>query len=317
MRARTTRTALFTATAIGLLTAATVQPASAQGDPVPGQGNVYYFAGAWNTDGQAQAVVTFGDRDDEVYFGDWYGQGVDLPLVRRGNSFYVPSDSDPSITADVFSYGDAGDTVLVGDWNGDGVDSLAVHRGHRFFVKDDNTTTGKADTEFSYGDAGDTVLVGNWDGRVEPPSAEGPGKGDTLVVRRGNRYYVKNDLDTGVAEYYRDYGTADDVVLAANWTNGGLRAHGMFLAGPADSDLADQLVVRRGGHFIISEELRLNYWELYLQSAWQFDYGDPGDAVFVAALPTELGEGDGVEYSEDGSADQVIEADGLGVRRTN
>lgn len=157
------------------------------------------------------------------------------------------------------------------------------------------------------------MLVGNWDGELVAPADGEPGKGDTIMVRRGNRFFVKNDLVTGVAEYFRDYGNARDTVLVADWVGGGLRAHRMFIAAPRDSDGADQLVVRRGNEYIASEELRINSWELYLQSAWVVDYGDPDDSVFVASFPTELSE-DVYDASE--VPDHLIEADGLGVRRT-
>ena len=40
------------------------------------------------------------------------------------------------------------------------------------------------------------MLVGDWDG-------DGT---DTLAVRRGNRYFVKNSIGTGVADYDFYYG---------------------------------------------------------------------------------------------------------------
>jgi hypothetical protein len=313
MTKRPTRTAALTVTAVALLTAATVQPASAQSEPVPGRGNVYYLSGAHNTDGQAQAVLRFGNADDVVYFGDWYGDGIDLPLVRRGNTFHVPSEDAPSVTADVFAYGDAGDVVLVGDWNGDGVDSLAVRRGNRFFVKDDNTTTGTADTEFSYGDAGDTVLVGNWNRQVVAPSAGVPGKGDTLMVRRGNRYFVKNDLVTGPAEYSILFGDPGDTVLVADWV---AYQHftGTFTVTPESGDGGDQLIRRQGNRYFVSGELWTKHGDR-LTVSWRTDFGDPNDDVFVASFPTPAdAAGNPVDDVE--TATQVITGDGLAVRRT-
>jgi hypothetical protein len=103
MSQRAVPLAVLTAAAFVGLSAATIVPASAQGDPVYGYGNVYHLSGAYNPDGQAQEVFSFGDPSDEVYFGDWYGDGVDLPMVRRGNVFFVPSEDGPSVTAAVFA----------------------------------------------------------------------------------------------------------------------------------------------------------------------------------------------------------------------
>jgi beta-glucanase (GH16 family) len=63
-----------------------------------------------------------------VYVGDWDGDGVDTPAVRRGATYYV-SDSFAGGTAErTQTYGRAGDHTLVGDWDGDGRDTLGVRR---------------------------------------------------------------------------------------------------------------------------------------------------------------------------------------------
>ncbi|OMQ15640.1 hypothetical protein A7K94_0208060 [Modestobacter sp. VKM Ac-2676] len=306
MNKRTLTVGCLTAGLSAGLVAGAVSPAAAQGNPVGGAGNTYHLSGALNDDGLAQAVFTFGDAGDEVYFGDWYGGDIDLPLVRRGNEFHVPDVEDPSATAAVFSYGDAGDTVLVGDWDGDGVDSLAVRRGNRFLVKNDNQVSGNADTEFSYGDEGDTVLVGNWNGEL------GTGKGDTLMVQRGNTFYVKNDLQTGVAEYTVQFGDPGDRVLVGDWAT--ITDNGDGTETIDSGDQADQLAVRRGYTYYLSAELadaaarKVNPATMRV-----FGYGDPGDTVFVASLPTPL-DADG-QYTE-GDVDALILGDGLGVRRS-
>ena len=245
MSQRSLTASLLTAALFAGLTGATLSPAAAQGDWVSGVGNVYFLSGAYNPDGQAQAVFAFGDPEDEVYFGDWYGEGIDLPMVRRGNIFYVPSADDSSDTASVFAYGDEGDHVYIGDWDGDGVDSIAIRRGNEYFVKNDNRRTGIADRVFTYGDPDDIVLVGNWDGKTTAPvagkDANGDGdftdpvdpaaktaadvapvagKGDTLTVVRGNEFFVKNAVATGIADYTFFFGEPDD----APWSATGRRS---------------------------------------------------------------------------------------------
>lgn len=155
MSTRTARLTALTAAALTALTISTVTPAAAvftTGGEVEGRGPVYLFSGAFNLDGQAQAGILFGGDDDLTYIGDWYGDGLDLPMVRRGNTFYVPSEDDPSVTATVFNYGDVQDDVYVGDWNGDGIDSLAVRRDNTYFVKNDVRKSGVADAVFTYGE---------------------------------------------------------------------------------------------------------------------------------------------------------------------
>ena len=49
---------------------------------------------------------------------------------------------------------------------------------------------------FSYGDPGRRVFVGDWDGNGT----------DTLAVRRGNTFYVKNTTTTGTADTVFSYG---------------------------------------------------------------------------------------------------------------
>jgi hypothetical protein len=174
-------------------------------------------------------------------------------MVRRGNTYFVPRSDQPSVTAARFSYGDAGDEVLVGDWNGDGVDTLAVRRGNHYLLKNDNTSTGKADADFSYGDPWDLVLVGNWDGRRVQGTAGQPAKGDTLMVRRGGQYFVKNDLRSGVAEYSFFFGNQSDEILVGDWE--GTRTTSDNRLVKAGGDGADQLAARRGVRIYFSSEV--------------------------------------------------------------
>src|SRR3954451_13919020 len=231
------------------LAAAAISPAAAQGHPVGGKGNVYFLSGAINETGQAAKTIAFGNVDDEVLYGDWDGDGIDSPMVKRDNIYFVANQSTMA-TEDVFVYGNVDDKVLVGDWDGDGADSIAVQRGNKFFVKNDNKTSGDADSTFVYGDPGDTVLVGNWDGPTQKKDKDGnlvrntkapaaakavlPGSSneqglkdslyfvtDTLMIQRGNQFFVKNDLETGTAEYTFYFGDPTDQgsILVGDWAS--------------------------------------------------------------------------------------------------
>ena len=41
------------------------------------------------TSGPADSVIGYGEAGDEVFVGDWDGDGVDTFAVRRGNVFYL------------------------------------------------------------------------------------------------------------------------------------------------------------------------------------------------------------------------------------
>ena len=303
----------------GLLVGA-VLPAAAQGDPVGGSGNHWYLAGAGNESGRATLDFTYGDPRDEVYFGDFVnaagafgGDGVDDAMVRRGNTFIIRGQAGRS-----FVYGDPGDTVLVGDWNGDGADTLAVRRGNRYFVKND-VSTGKADYEFVYGDPGDAVLVGDWDGDRR---AEGLPPGvldDTLAVRRGNHFFIKNTTTTGVADYEFRFGDPGDTVLVGDWgwppqygdnPDTPARETDHVLYPGASGDKADQLAIRRGNVYSLSEETfqALGYRNsVYAMGSMRsFAYGNPTDTAFSAQLSSTY---------QDRGLTKTLTGDGLAVRR--
>ena len=168
--------------------------------------------------GTADYSFWYGRAGDEVYVGDWDGDGVDTLAVRRGNAFYIRNSLSGGDADIVLYYGREGDEVLVGDWDGDGTDTLAVRRGNEYHIKN-SMSSGIADVVVYYGRSGDAVLTGDWDG---------DGK-DTLAVRRGNVCYVKNSISTGVADVSFSYGKEGDSIYAGDW----------------DADNKDTFMVRR------------------------------------------------------------------------
>ncbi len=215
--------------------------------PTPDGGRRFYVSNRL-TGGCADAVFTYGRAGDEVYVGDWDGDGLDTFAVRREKTFYV-SNSLRSGNADAeFSYGRLGDEVLVGDWNANGGDTFAVRRGNTFYVSN-SLRSGNADAEFSYGRLGDEVLVGDW-------NANG---GDTFAVRRGKTFYVSNSLRSGNADAEFSYGRLGDVVLVGDWNaNGG-----------------DTFAVRRGNEYFLNNTLAGGNADVV------FSYGRSSDEVFV------------------------------------
>ncbi|MCK6210765.1 hypothetical protein KZX45_09450 [Georgenia sp. EYE_87] len=116
-----------------------------------------------------------------------------------------------------------------------------------FFLND--AWTAKANHLFQYGRHTDQVLVGDWDGDGS----------DTIMVRRGNLYYVNNKLGGGEAERVFAYGRADDVVLVGDW----------------DGDGKDTLAVRRGSAYHVKNDVSSGPADRVVV------YGRAGDEVLV------------------------------------
>ena len=217
-----------------------------QPQPPVSQEHGFFLSNDWQ--GGTAHAFHYGRFTDEVFIGDWDGDGKDSIAVRRGNVFHVANSLRAGTADSVFVYGRPGDTVLVGDWNGDGKDTFAVRRGNVYHVKN-SLSGGVADTVVAYGRTGDVVLVGDWDGDGR----------DTLAVRRGAEYFVKNSLTGGVADKTFAYGRAGDITLAGDW----------------DGDGTDTLAVRRGGTYFAKNSLTGGNADLTVT------YGGVTDQAFV------------------------------------
>ncbi|HHC07230.1 MAG TPA: hypothetical protein ENK55_00730 [Actinobacteria bacterium] len=98
---------------------------------------------------------------------------------------------------------------------------------------------GAAEFSYPFGEVGDEPFVGDFDG-------DGI---DTVGVRRGDRWYLRNSLTPGYAEIVVDYGMAGDLLVVGDWDGDGRRTPGVFRSdearfhlrfstttGPADVD---------------------------------------------------------------------------------
>ncbi|MEE6286806.1 gamma-glutamyltransferase [Georgenia sp. MJ173] len=178
--------------------------------------------------GTTHEFFRYGRVGDDVFIGDWNGDGRDTIAVRRGNVFHVSNAHRGGDAEQTFRYGHPGDVVLVGDWDGDGRDTFAVRRGNEYHVKN-RLAGGQADHVVRYGHADDEVLVGDWNGNGQ----------DTFTVRRGAEYHVRNSMTPGWADVVLHYGREADTTLAGDW----------------DGDGRDTLAVRRGAAYHLRNSL--------------------------------------------------------------
>jgi subtilisin family serine protease len=104
--------------------------------------------------GAADHAYYFGDPGDAPFMGDWDGDGIETPGLRRhSNGFVYLRHSNTQGVADMsYFYGDPGDVVFTGDWDADGGDTLGLYRPSTGTVYLRNTnSTGVADHTFGVG----------------------------------------------------------------------------------------------------------------------------------------------------------------------
>lgn len=206
----------------------------------------FFYVDQWGKPA-ADRVINYGDRSDEVLFGDWDGNGTDTPMVHRGNKF-LGTNGWTGVAQFEFTYGDANDRVIVGDWDGDGRDSIAVVRGNQVLMRN-ALKSGVAERTVTYGNPTDTILAGNFDADLA----------SELVAVRGNTFYVQADLANGKAAVVFAYGDNGDEVVIGDWNGDG----------------ADGVGVVRGNKFLLRNDLSNGV----AQAAYA--YGDPTDGQFV------------------------------------
>ncbi len=160
--------------------------------------------------GPAEYDFGFGKAFEEIFTGDWNGNGRDGFARRDGRTIVEVDERGNPIRT--IAYGATTDTLYrVGDWNGDGTDTFAVQRGNVFYTTN-SPTGGPGPAPIGYGKAGDEVFVGDWNGNGQ----------DTFAVRRGNIFYVRNSVTTGPADIVFGYGRRGDEVLIGDWNNDGI-----------------------------------------------------------------------------------------------
>ncbi len=113
--------------------------------------------------GDADRVLTVGDRGDVPFVADWDGDGRDEVGIHRAAAarVYLWADLNPGPVDADFAFGERADSVLAGDWDGDGVDTLGVRRRGRFLLRT-APGPGAADREFPFGGLGAASVAGRF-----------------------------------------------------------------------------------------------------------------------------------------------------------
>ena len=80
--------------------------------------------------GAADYAYFYGNPGDAPFMGDWNGDGIDTPGLRRNsNGFVYLRNTNTQGNANIsYFYGNAGDVVFTGDWDKDGDDTLGLYR---------------------------------------------------------------------------------------------------------------------------------------------------------------------------------------------
>jgi glucose/arabinose dehydrogenase len=122
--------------------------------------------------GVAEFSFEYGNPGDVPVMGDWDGDRVDTPGLRRpSDGFVYVRNSNSTGFADIsYFYGDPGDLPVAGDWDGDGDDTFGLFRPSTgaFHLKNTNST-GIADSSFFLGSASSTPVTGSFDLNLPPP----------------------------------------------------------------------------------------------------------------------------------------------------
>jgi hypothetical protein len=86
--------------------------------------------------GAAEASFFYGNHGDVPFVGDWDGDQIDTPGLRRPSDgfVYMRNSNTEGIADFSFFYGNTDDVPFAGDWNGDGLDTMGLYRPASGFI---------------------------------------------------------------------------------------------------------------------------------------------------------------------------------------
>jgi hypothetical protein len=138
----------------------------------------------------------FGMKGDQVFVGDWNGDGIDTVGVRRRGKILLTNYNATSIAASEFFFGLPGDVAYGGRPAAAAADGIYLHRPATGFVYYTTETSApesaSTDGDLFFGIPGDTFVMGDWNGN---------GQDSAGLQRPGDRtIYLRNSLSTGAAD---------------------------------------------------------------------------------------------------------------------
>lgn len=160
-----------------------------------------YLTNDWPRDGvvgSGEITFFFGGPGDQVFVGDWDGDGIDtLGISRNGKMFLA--NTNATVFADMeFWFGTPTDIAFGGDPDGDGKDSVFLYRPSNGFTYFTNSTpvgpnnVAPTDGTLFFGVPTDRFVISDWDG--DGTDTVGAFRPATTTV------YLRNTNTTGDAD---------------------------------------------------------------------------------------------------------------------
>lgn len=134
----------------------------------PSEGRFYIINELGSADsglGEADYSYLYGVPGDAPFMGDWDGDGIDTPGLRRSsNGFvYLRNSNTQGVGEIEYYYGVNGDGVFAGDWDADGDDTIGLYRPSDGTVYLRNTnSTGVADVAYEMGGSVHKAVAGSY-----------------------------------------------------------------------------------------------------------------------------------------------------------
>ncbi|MFT3943801.1 MAG: bifunctional UDP-sugar hydrolase/5'-nucleotidase [Ancrocorticia sp.] len=203
--------------------------------PLPGtEGNVL-FASDWTNPVATHANTV--DPAEEVHVGYLNDPDVQTFMTRNGNEYTIHSTNRVDSINYTVPFGEASDDFLVGNFTGDEYSIVAVRKAgtNEISVYWEGPET--PSVTFRFGRPGDELVVGDWDG-------DGT---DTIGVKRGNKFFLRNELSGGNADQSFTFGRADDKALAGDFDGDGVdtisivRGNSVYLKNALEGGTADSV----------------------------------------------------------------------------
>ncbi len=159
--------------------------------------------------GDPSLTFFFGIPGDQVFVGDWDGDGIDTLGISRNGHIYLTNTNVTAFAEIDYWFGTSTDTAYGGDPDGDGDDNVFLYRPSTGFVYWRNThTSGVAHGGSYFGEPTDRFVIGDWDD---------DGYDTVGVYRPGARkIYLRNSLSTGPADITYQWGQPDWIPVAGH-----------------------------------------------------------------------------------------------------